>query len=325
MNIKLSVIFVFLFSLFATAGFEAKASTSTSYTSMSRIRPEQVKHGARRVIVKAFQYQHGLKADGIIGPKTKKAKMEEEMGLVSKQISVPTVLAISNVANKSASAMTGASMPKLHPAKADRRAVKAVTFEKVKEKKSAPVSRSIAQPEIVLVKVPNISLPSFSKLAVSANNKVTANSSVSNSANTGIRNVKKKANSVPRRATVDPRIDPSLLRAANIASNDAFSTSHGRCWRYVKRALLSAGAVFSYPKTENAKEAGRELTKTYGFKKLSITDPYAAPVGAVVVYYSDKSPGHVEIRTETGFVSDYEKPSRAGYPVSGIYAKYASL
>ncbi|PYL65108.1 MAG: hypothetical protein DMF25_04690 [Verrucomicrobia bacterium] len=41
------------------------------------------------------------------------------------------------------------------------------------------------------------------------------------------------------------------------------------------------------------------------FKKRSITmdDPYAAPLGAVLVY-GDRNRGHVEIRTNDGFVTD---------------------
>jgi hypothetical protein len=46
------------------------------------------------------------------------------------------------------------------------------------------------------------------------------------------------------------------------------------------------------------------LMRSHGFKRLPIHDPYAAPIGAVLVY-GDRTHGHVEIRTKTGFVSDY--------------------
>ena len=48
----------------------------------------------------------------------------------------------------------------------------------------------------------------------------------------------------------------------------------------MKEALLASGAVTSYPKTSLAKQAGDELVREYGFKKLPIRDPYAAPIKA---------------------------------------------
>jgi hypothetical protein len=121
-------------------------------------------------------------------------------------------------------------------------------------------------------------------------------------------------------AKIDPRIDPRLRRAASIAQERANARSRARCWQYVKRALVSAGAVSSYPKTAYAYEAGRELTRDYGFKKLSVRDPYAAPLGAVLVYGGR---GHVEIRTKTGFVSDYHSKNRCFYPLLAVYGKYS--
>ena len=122
-------------------------------------------------------------------------------------------------------------------------------------------------------------------------------------------------------AKIDRRLNPSLMRAASIAQERAHAHSKSRCWRYVKNALLAAGAITSYPKTPYAKQAGDELVRDYGFKKLPIRDPYQAPVGAVLVYGSRRAAGHVEIRTRTGFVSDFlnKKPSRR--PLLGIYAK----
>ena len=120
----------------------------------------------------------------------------------------------------------------------------------------------------------------------------------------------------------DPRFDPSLTKAATIAQERAHARSKSRCWRYVKQALLASGAVDSYPKTEFAKEAGDELVRDYGFEKLPITDPAAAPVGSVIVYYKGaKLPGHVEIRTKDGYVSDFKTKNPSPHPVIGIYAK----
>ena len=122
-------------------------------------------------------------------------------------------------------------------------------------------------------------------------------------------------------AKIDPSLSPKLAQAATIAQERANANSKSKCWRYVKQALLAAGAVDSYPKTALAKQAGTELVNDYGFVKLPVTDPYAAPIGAVLVYTAKGAPGHVEIRTETGFVSDFstDKPSKR--KLIGVYAK----
>lgn len=123
-------------------------------------------------------------------------------------------------------------------------------------------------------------------------------------------------------AKIDPRLDPKLSRAATIADERAHAHSKSRCWHYVKEALLASGVVTSYPKTSLAKQAGDELVRDYGFKKLPIRDPYAAPIGSVLVYFKGRSkPGHVEIRTKTGFVSDFRSKSACRYALLGVYAK----
>jgi hypothetical protein len=93
------------------------------------------------------------------------------------------------------------------------------------------------------------------------------------------------------------------------------------CWRYVKQALLAAGAVDSYPKTSLARQAGEELVHNYGFTKLAIQDPYQAPIGSVLVYASRRGAGHVEIRTSRGFVSDFRTSEPSHRPLVGVYAK----
>jgi hypothetical protein len=122
------------------------------------------------------------------------------------------------------------------------------------------------------------------------------------------------------RARQDHRIDPRLLRAARIASANALPHSRLRCWQYVKDALLQAGAVDTRPTTNYACEAGSELTSRYGFVRLPIHNPYLAPEGAVLVYEGGGA-GHVEIRTEHGFASDYRSPWRCRYRLIGVYAK----
>ncbi len=121
-------------------------------------------------------------------------------------------------------------------------------------------------------------------------------------------------------AKVDPKLSVSLIRAASIAQDRAYAHSKSRCWRYVKEALLAAGAVNSYPKTANAKEAAGELVQNYGFKKLPVNDPYAAPLGSVLVY-GGKGAGHVEIRNKNGFVSDFRAVTPSKRKLIGVYAK----
>jgi hypothetical protein len=122
-------------------------------------------------------------------------------------------------------------------------------------------------------------------------------------------------------AKADPSIDPKLRRAATIAEERARAHSLKKCWAFVKEALVAAGVVKSRPETPLAKQAGQELVKNYGFKKLPVTDPYQAPVGSVLVYGAKRAPGHVEIRTETGFVSDFRSKIPSRRPLLGVFAK----
>jgi len=122
-------------------------------------------------------------------------------------------------------------------------------------------------------------------------------------------------------AKVDRRIDNRLVQAASLAQERAHAHSRSRCWHYVKDALLASGVIESRPKTELARDAALELVNNYGFKRLSITDPFAAPVGSVLVYGTARSVGHVEIRTKDGFVSDFSSPTPSRRPLMGVYAK----
>src|SRR5947207_8980868 len=120
---------------------------------------------------------------------------------------------------------------------------------------------------------------------------------------------------------VDRHIDSRLMQAASIAQERAHAHSRSRCWHYVKEALLASGAVDSRPKTELARDAAQELVSNYGFKRLSVTDPFSAPIGSVLVYGTSRSVGHVEIRTREGFVSDFRSPTPSRRPLLGVYAK----
>ena len=121
--------------------------------------------------------------------------------------------------------------------------------------------------------------------------------------------------------TGDSKIDPKLRRAATIAEERAHAHSLKKCWQFVKEALVVAGVVKSRPETPLAKQAGQELVKNYGFKKLPVSDPYQAPVGSVLVYDAKRAAGHVEIRTEDGFVSDFRSKIPSRRPLLGVFAK----
>jgi hypothetical protein len=122
-------------------------------------------------------------------------------------------------------------------------------------------------------------------------------------------------------AKVDRHIDSRLMQAASIAQERAHAHSRSMCWHYVKEALLASGVIESRPKTELARDAAQELVNTYGFKRLSVTDPFSAPVGSVLVYGTSRSVGHVEFRTREGFVSDFRSPTPSRRPLLGVYAK----
>jgi hypothetical protein len=122
-------------------------------------------------------------------------------------------------------------------------------------------------------------------------------------------------------AKVDRHIDSRLMQAATIAQERAHAHSRSMCWHYVKEALLASGVIDSRPKSELAREAAQELVSNYGFKRLSVTDPFAAPVGSVLVYGTSRSVGHVEFRTREGFVSDFRSPTPSRRPLLGVYAK----
>jgi hypothetical protein len=116
------------------------------------------------------------------------------------------------------------------------------------------------------------------------------------------------------------RYDARMIAAAQIAAERAHAHSTDRCWHSVKNALVDAQVVPTRPTTEYAKEAGAELQTKYGFTKIWVTSPFDAPVGAVLVY-GGRGAGHVEIRTATGFVSDFISLTPSPRPLLGVYVK----
>jgi hypothetical protein len=122
-------------------------------------------------------------------------------------------------------------------------------------------------------------------------------------------------------AKIDRHIDRKLMQAATIAQERAHAHSRSRCWHYVKDALLASGVIDSRPKTAYARDAAQELVSNYGFKRLSVNDPFSAPIGSVLVYGTTRTVGHVEIRTRDGFVSDFRSKTPSPRPLLGVYAK----
>lgn len=122
----------------------------------------------------------------------------------------------------------------------------------------------------------------------------------------------------------EPTMDERMLDAVRLAERSARRRSINRCWRFVKRALKEADLVECYPKTALAKEAAVELPERYGFKQIEVDNPHDAPVGAVIVY-GGRGAGHVELRSETGFVSDHASHKPSPRPMIGVFIKPVEL
>ncbi|HUD30035.1 MAG TPA: LysM peptidoglycan-binding domain-containing protein [Novosphingobium sp.] len=127
------------------------------------------------------------------------------------------------------------------------------------------------------------------------------------------------------------------VKSASIARQAVLPRSIGKCYRYVKRALLNGGAVGHYLGGEAANEAGPLLVREgfvdiLGLAAAGIRSPYDAPVGAVIVYKATPTAtdrnriyGHIEIRTADGFASDYFSPrARTGARENGLAINSAS-
>jgi hypothetical protein len=211
--------------------------------------------------------------------------------------------------------------------------------ESVRISAEKPVRVSAKKPTEAAAKKPTQAVeaaPSraaFTMEPVRPMNQPTVNQTVQHGSRFSFRSLQGKKESVPvitdyypKRivypyAKIDRRIDNRLVQAATVAQERAHAHSRSRCWHYVKDALLASGVIDSRPKTDLARDAAFELVNNYGFKKLSITDPFSAPVGSVLVYGTARSVGHVEIRTKDGFVSDFRSQTPSKRPLMGVYAK----
>ncbi len=135
-----------------------------------------------------------------------------------------------------------------------------------------------------------------------------------------------------------PTPGEASMNAAQLAKDRVLPKSRGQCLRFCKIALLNAGAVDSYLNAAAAKDAGKELVQQ-GFinilenKNSNINSPYDALPGSILIY--DATPdatdanriyGHIEIRTNDGFASDYfSKNARTGLSSNGLNGRGRKL
>jgi hypothetical protein len=206
-----------------------------------------------------------------------------------------------------------------------------VVKERARARTEKPVQAAAQKPTKTMAKAP--ARATFAMEPVRPMNQPTANQTAQHGSRFSFKTTDGKRESVPvisqyypnrivyPYAKVDRRIDSRLVQAATLAQERAHAHSRSRCWHYVKDALLASGVIDSRPKSELARDAAQELVSNYGFKRLSVTDPFAAPVGSVLVYGTSRSVGHVELRTKDGFVSDFRSPTPSRRPLMGVYAK----
>jgi hypothetical protein len=51
-----------------------------------------------------------------------------------------------------------------------------------------------------------------------------------------------------------------------------------------QREKSKTGRLEQLPESEPTRDAAQDLVSNYGFERLSVTDPFAAPLGSVLVY-----------------------------------------
>lgn len=125
---------------------------------------------------------------------------------------------------------------------------------------------------------------------------------------------------------------PEVAKMIDYAKRNQLPSSHSRCYRWVKGALCgldkkyllgrstgkcSPGSlVSSYPsgtRVSTRNSSAIQTLKRYGFTNLLdnpetralITNPAAAPKGAILIYKGGNNGGHIEIKTGVGGKSDY--------------------
>ncbi len=135
-------------------------------------------------------------------------------------------------------------------------------------------------------------------------------------------------------ATIDNGYRVTHRRRSITVKDGVRSSSRGICYRGVKTVLQRSGMVDRYLPGGSARGAGPHLQQD-GFINLletdykeKITSPNDAPLGSVLVYEGDPRTrsrsdrnyrhGHIEIRTDQGFISDYfSETARTGDALAG--------
>jgi hypothetical protein len=136
------------------------------------------------------------------------------------------------------------------------------------------------------------------------------------------------------------RSSPKAIAAANYAQSHAHASSGGKCYTFVKRALLATKISTHYLTGVAAQDAGPNL-EALGYKNVlgvgKFKSPYDAPTGAIIVYKATKDAhlnpndhgwqyGHIEFRTEKGFASDYfSQRARTGDASNGMTGKFRTV
>lgn len=125
------------------------------------------------------------------------------------------------------------------------------------------------------------------------------------------------------------RIEPDMERLARIAEEKAkpHAAPPFQCAKGVKDALLAAGILTDQERKNPlpGKKIGKLLSSTHKFKRLAngpnglpvgCKTLYDLPPGAIAVYDSGYHPkdGHTEIRTFSGFASDF----KSNTPITGV-------
>jgi hypothetical protein len=134
---------------------------------------------------------------------------------------------------------------------------------------------------------------------------------------------KKLMNAIDKGYSVAIRRKGRIIRRAHV-KDGRVSPSYKYCLAGVKTALQIGGVVDRYLPGSAAQGSGPTLERS-GFVNLLKTDykdkiksPYDAPLGSVIVYSGGRY-GHVEIKTDQGFISDYfSKNARTGSAASGL-------
>lgn len=132
---------------------------------------------------------------------------------------------------------------------------------------------------------------------------------------------------------------PQVAKMIEYAKKNKMSSSHGRCFRWVKGALCGvdkatlakrvtprcqpSSLVSSYPpgaRVSTKNSSAINTLKGYGFKNLMddpvtkslIKNPASAPKGAILIYKGGNNGGHIEIKTGSGnspdYISDFSAP-----------------